>query len=111
MSTHKIWIGIKKQELSFEYSFIWSYENDGLTFITFWTNSTDDTLMIFFLDFPENRICHFMQIVSSGDNLHEMSKPFSEKSKKKYFIMLSSKFYQECKALTSKFGSMRTICS
>ena len=25
--------------------------------------------------FPENRLWHFMQIVSIGDNLHEMSKP------------------------------------
>ena len=30
---------------------------------------------IFFLFFPENRIWHCMQIVSSGDNLHEMSDP------------------------------------
>ena len=35
---------------------------------------------IFFLFFRENRIWHFMQIVSSGDNLHEMSNHvFSEK--------------------------------
>ena len=27
------------------------------------------------LIFPENRIWHFMQIVSWGDNLHELSKP------------------------------------
>ena len=30
---------------------------------------------IFFLFSPENRIGHFMQIVSSGDNLHERSNP------------------------------------
>ena len=30
---------------------------------------------IFFLFFSENRIWHFMQIVSLGDNLHEMSNP------------------------------------
>ena len=30
---------------------------------------------IFFLILPENRFWHFMQIVSLGDNLHEMSKP------------------------------------
>ena len=30
---------------------------------------------IFFLFFPEIRLWHFMQIVSKGDNLHEMSKP------------------------------------
>ena len=42
-------------------------------------NSADDKLMIFFLFFPENRTWHNMQIVSIGDNLHEMSKPvFSE---------------------------------
>ena len=32
---------------------------------------TDD-IFVFFL---ENRICHFMQIVSYGDNLHEMTDP------------------------------------
>ena len=37
------------------------------------TSFTDD----FFLLFPENRIRHFMQIVSIGDNLHEMSNPVS----------------------------------
>ena len=30
---------------------------------------------IFFLFFLENRTCHFMQIVSLGDNLHEESDP------------------------------------
>ena len=30
---------------------------------------------IFFLFFQENRFRHFMQIVSSGDNLHEMPNP------------------------------------
>ena len=38
-------------------------------------NSADDKLMIFFLFFWENRIWHFMQIVSSGDNLEEVSNP------------------------------------
>ena len=47
-----------------------------------WANSADDKFMIFFLFFfPENRICHFMQIVSTGDNLHEMLNLFSEKIK------------------------------
>ena len=31
----------------------------------------------FFLLFPENRLWHFMQSVSWGDTLHEMSKSFS----------------------------------
>ena len=30
---------------------------------------------IIILLFPENRLGHFMQFVSLGDNLHEMSKP------------------------------------
>ena len=43
----------------------------SFTFTTLWANSADDKVMIFF---PENRHGHFMQIVSYGDNLHEMSK-------------------------------------
>ena len=46
-----------------------------LTFTTLWAFSADDKMMLFFLFFPENRIWHFMQIVSLGDNLHEMSNP------------------------------------
>ena len=35
-----------------------------------------------FIFFPEIRIWYYMQAVSSGDNLHEMSKPvFCEKKK------------------------------
>ena len=30
---------------------------------------------MFFLFFPDNRIWYFMQIVSIGDNFHEMSNP------------------------------------
>ena len=35
-----------------------------LTFTTLWAFSADDKMMLFFLFFPENRIWHFMQIVS-----------------------------------------------
>ena len=38
-----------------------------------------------FLIFPENRIWHCMQIVSTGDNLHEMSNPVFWGKKKKLF--------------------------
>ena len=38
--------------------------------------SADDILKYFFLFFPENMFRHFLQIVSSGDNLHEMLKRF-----------------------------------
>ena len=34
----------------------------------------DNKLVTFFLLFPENILRHFLQIVSLGDNLHEMSK-------------------------------------
>ena len=45
-----------------------------LTFTTLWANAAEDRLMIFFLLFfsIENRKWHFMQFVSSGDNLHVM---------------------------------------
>ena len=39
--------------------------------------SADNILNYFFLFFQGNRFCHFMQIVSYGDNLHEMSNPIS----------------------------------
>ena len=41
---------------------------------------------IFFLFFPrENRIWHFMQIASTGDNLHEMSYPVFWEKQEKYY--------------------------
>ena len=40
-------------------------------------------MMIFFLNFPTNRLWHFMQTVCSGDNLSEMPKPIFWKKKKK----------------------------
>ena len=36
----------------------------SLTLITFWANSADDKLVVFFLFFSENRLRHFMKIVS-----------------------------------------------
>ena len=43
---------------------------------------------IVFWFLPENRIWHFMQIVSNGDNLHEMSNLcFLGKNKKKISSM------------------------
>ena len=43
-----------------------------LTLTMLWADSADNKLMIFFLFSLENRIWHFMQIVSLGDNLHEV---------------------------------------
>ena len=46
---------------------------------------------IFLLFFLENRIWHFMQIVSLGDNLHDVSNPvFLEKKKEKNIILCLS---------------------
>ena len=36
-----------------------------------------------------------MQIVSTGDNLHKMSKSVSGKNKKKYFKMLSAETFTQ----------------
>ena len=46
-----------------------------------WADPADDKLVILFLFFPENRLWHFVQIVSS-DNLHEMQSWFSRENKK-----------------------------
>ena len=63
--------------------------NNPLTFTTLYANSADDKL-IFFLFSLENRIWHLMQIVSTGDNLHETSKSVSWKLKiRKYLNLLS----------------------
>ena len=37
--------------------------------------SADNILKFLFLIFPENKFWHFMQVVSTGDYLHEMSVP------------------------------------
>ena len=46
-----------------------------LTLTMLWADSAADKLVIFFLFFLENRTWHFMQIVSLGDKLHEVSDP------------------------------------
>ena len=46
-----------------------------LTFTTLLAHSTDNKFMIIILFFLENRILHFMQIVCTGDGLHEMLRP------------------------------------
>ena len=51
-------------------------------------------MTIFFLFFPENRICHYVQIVSYGDNLHVMSKPVFWGKWEKYFEMSAEIFTQ-----------------
>ena len=61
-------------------------------------NTADDKLMIFYHISPEIKIWHYMQIISVGDNLHEMSKPASWKNKKKIFqYVVFGKFTQSAK--------------
>ena len=45
----------------------------ALTLTCLWANSADDKLVIFFFLFLENSFWNVMQIVSDGDNLHEIS--------------------------------------
>ena len=53
-----------------------------LILTTLWANSADDKMMTIFLFFTENRLWYFKQIVSQGNNLHEMPKAiFCEKKK------------------------------
>ena len=62
--------------------------------------SADRLIEIFLLIFLRKQVQHFMQIVSSGDNLHEMADPvFWEKTNKKTIMNLSSaEFAQSGKA-------------
>ena len=67
----------KKTQLIWRYG-IWIHSDRSviLTFSTLWTDSADDKLKTFFLFFPENKVCHFMQIIFEWDqNLYEMSTP------------------------------------
>ena len=50
----------------------WSLFGYKSTFTILWANLDDE---LSFLFFPEDRIWHFMQIVSIGDNLQEILKP------------------------------------
>ena len=60
--------------------------------LALWVKFTaDDKLMIFYLPFLEKRLWYFKQMVSFGDNLHEMSKPILEK----YFSMLSTENFTQ----------------
>ena len=86
------------------YVYIWFIEvKHHLTFIILLANSADNKSMIFYLFFQKkNRIWHFMQIVSIGDNLHEMPNPVfwgkkKKKKKKKIFqYVIYWKFYLAC---------------
>ena len=76
------------------YAFIvyWSNSNEFqehmlLTFTTLWAFSTDGNFSYFS---QKTGIWHFMQIVSSGDNLHEMSNPVFLEKLEKYFKMSSA---------------------
>ena len=82
-----------------------------LTFITLYVNSADDTLMILFFFFS-NRFWHFIQIVSCGDNLHEMAKPvFWKKIRQIFQYVVCWKSYPECYALNPHTVSIPVTAS
>ena len=59
--------------------------------------------------FKKNRLCHFMQTVSSGDSLHELSKPISDKNKIFFFFLnvIYWNFYPTCYALRRQWWLIR----
>ena len=74
-----------------------------------WADSADDKLAIFFLFFQENRIWHFMRIVSLGDNLHEVSdlrRQFAW-SVRSYFLVKIRKIFQN--VLLKFLPSMQSV--
>ena len=73
----------------------WNLNVTALAFTTLLANSADDKLTVFFLFLPENRIWHFVQIVSIRDNLHVMSKPGFLEKEEKYFNMLSAEIFTQ----------------
>ena len=81
-------------------------------FTTLWANFADDKLMIYFLYFLENRLWHFMQIVSRGDNLLEMSKHVFKWKLKTNVKMVSAEILtQQCWALnTIRDTRKRSLC-
>ena len=50
-------------------------DHNFFIFFTLLVNLAGDKLIIVFLFFQDYRIWHFVQIVSIGENMHEMSKP------------------------------------
>ena len=66
-----------------------------ITVTMLWTESADNKLMRVFRFFPENRISHIKQIVSTGENYHDMSNPISRKKLEKTFKMLSAENFTQ----------------
>ena len=83
-SDYLIWIvAINSVQIQISWLLNWIYTvckdrvhlgsaGQGLIFTTFCANSADYRLVIFFLFFSENRLCHFMQTVSL--HFHKRSK-------------------------------------
>ena len=67
-------------------------------------------MTIFFLLFLENRIWHFVQIVSSGDNLHEVPNPIFLGKIRKYFEMSSADIFTQHAKCASTWLNSSMIC-
>ena len=70
-----------------------------VTLTTLWADSSDDNLMIFFLFLLENRIWHFMQIVTFGD-AWSVKSYFLRKIKKIFQSVVCWNLYPACKVLS-----------
>ena len=69
-------------QIKFTFTIVWansdSRQTDDESYfytLTFLCKLSAKETVIFFIYFPENRLWHFMQIVSLEDSLHEISKP------------------------------------
>ena len=83
------------KSISYHFIQLWFLQKLGaasvLNLTTLMSNSADDL----FKYFTENRIWQFMQIVSNGDNLHEMSKPVLWEKQEKYFKRSSAENFTQ----------------
>ena len=68
---------------------------DRRTGVTLYALSTILQMAVALKMSEENRFWYSMQIVSQGDDLHEMLKLFSGKNEKKYFRMSSAEFFTQ----------------
>ena len=68
-------------------------------------------IFLFLFFFPENRIWYFMQVVSLGNNLHEIPNPaFWENQENNFKVSSADFFYSACYALSKlKAGNLAGI--
>ena len=111
MSAYNIFFGGEIRKICMVMNIV-SFFSKHLTFTTWSGQIQQITNWWFFLSFPRKQDWHFIQIVSSGDNLHDMSNPvfwekleticmkchscFLGKLRKIVQCVICWKFYPEC---------------